>query len=544
MATELGSDGEFWSAPKANHANSLIAFARPIDHGLILYMRSFDGTEKRIEEESYLPRKEHFQLLEWAPDDSNFAYAHETKSHNGTMTIVLWDPKSGRRMNLPTHRGLQEFVWLSPTKIAYINTIGNLHVLERKQNTWADIKRFDLGKHPKKHLMANSVDSVIWQQDNSVWTLNLSETALPFKLWTTTNAGSDSRLLIDYSYSPQSEKFLLNCGSDDFAAGQLFTFARYQGAGKYAHLTNHEDMITNVMWINWDQGCAWLAAAPGAEEFNPLKPYRNYTLFVKNGINAEPLQILGSRETLEYTVSGDRLYILGSKSHEPASIWEYNTHSGDLTCVVSGVPKLKCSKLVTPTNSEITNKMGTPITYRLWPPTKVSKGRKYPVIVTQTPYRWFAEPQAAANCGYYFAAALRSEWRYRLDYWTVDVTAICAELIKNPNIDTNRMYLFGSSAEAAYASNLLEAQSGLWRGAFFESPAGLPEPTITGLSELMLIGAADQQNAIEELSDYQARAARMGLPVHIAFRTGPHAARQLSTKQIYAERLAEFLKRQ
>ena len=76
--------------------------------------------------------------------------------------------------------------------------------------------------------------------------------------------------------------------------------------------------------------------------------------------------------------------------------------------------------------------------------------------------------------------------------WAEDALTVYESLAKNPNIDTNRVYLYGNSAGAGPVCDLPEESPKLWRGMIFHSPVRLPDPSqLSGKKIFVDCGASD-----------------------------------------------------
>ena len=58
----------------------------------------------------------------------------------------------------------------------------------------------------------------------------------------------------------------------------------------------------------------------------------------------------------------------------------------------------------------VTNSAGKRYASHLWRPYREEPGRKYPLVLGNTPYSWTPYPMASGNAGYYFMTVDRPGW--------------------------------------------------------------------------------------------------------------------------------------
>ena len=206
------------------------------------------------------------------------------------------------------------------------------------------------------------------------------------------------------------------------------------------------NIIHNVIWFNHGTKYAYCSYE-----------HDRYTFYIKANTNSELARLPWQGVAYHYTLNGDCLYIIGNTTNDPPGIWEYDLNSTDLHCIASSSEHpLHYACHYTPLSDVFTNTLGQQKTYFLLHPKHVSPEKKYPVIISQSIGRGSGSyTQIAANEGYYFATVSRPGWWEGLDSWVADVMSVYAILAKNPNIDTGRVFLIGSSAETPYLNQLV-----------------------------------------------------------------------------------------
>jgi dienelactone hydrolase len=190
----------------------------------------------------------------------------------------------------------------------------------------------------------------------------------------------------------------------------------------------------------------------------------------------------------------------------------------------------------------MTNSLGELRGYSLWSPAALSPQKKYPVIITQTVNEWLPCTQTAANLGCYFAMVTRPFWRNQhIENWGADAMAMYEVLAKNPNVDTNRIFLWGRSMETGYLCQLLAEKPNLWKGVILFDPGGLPD--LEGLrgKKLFIITGNDADNA-KYLKKYQDQAAAAGVSLTLILQENTmHVSDTISSERARTIEFAKFL---
>jgi poly(3-hydroxybutyrate) depolymerase len=117
-------------------------------------------------------------------------------------------------------------------------------------------------------------------------------------------------------------------------------------------------------------------------------------------------------------------------------------------------------------------------------------------------------------------------------------------LAKNPNIDTNRVFLSGSSAETPYLNQLVAEKPDLWKGVILLSPSELPDLSMSNmhLSSMFIVAGANDGNSLEWLTKYQDQAAAAGISVKLLFLgDAQHITRSIASERNQLQQCAEYL---
>lgn len=540
MADELIIPGNFWGAPMANQANTAFIFGERSENGINVYLHR-DNQKTNIVIGAFTVGQFNaltLRLLAWSPDDKWCAYTRDGG-------VFIYDGESGAQVAaLNVGGSVENFAWLSPSKFAAFNGTA-LDEFDYQPAGWAKKRVVNVtNTQPVTAFSALTDHSVVWRQTWDIWIYDFYSDQ-PVKIW-----HSMKNPLVDFTVE-KSGDILLNCGR---SGGSLIDLNPFQverdsepGSG-WAETRKLDDLDTNhcfvlkVTALKNRQGRVYLTTDSWERDMSHFSSAKDKTLWVKKDPQSIAVQILGHHEIVDYSLQGDRIYIVGSETNEPPRIWAYDLTSDSLACVYSSIPKPRYAKLVQASYCVIANEQGaTTTTYRLWPPVQVVPGKKYPLMIEQTAYKWQPEPQVAANCGWYFAMASRPSWGAGMQNWGKDVMAVYHELAKNPNIDTNRVFLYGVSAEAYHANGLLAEDLGLWKGAFLDGAPG-PDPTLFKSHPLTVgIVVGNQDSELKVVSDYLERACQHSQSTTVVLKEGGHSWLSAASLRVSARSLADFL---
>jgi len=538
MADELNVPGNFWGAPVANEANTAFVFGERSENGINVYLHHDHRKTNTLIGEFTVGRFNALtlRLLDWSPNDKWCAYTRDGG-------VFIYDGDSGEQVAaLNVSGGVENFAWLSSSTFAVFHE-AELDEFDDQPAGWSKRRVVTLTNTlPVTAFSALTDHSVAWRQGWDIWTYDFHSDR-PVKIWHSTK-----NPLVDVTVDKGGD-ILLNCGRRGGSLMDLNPFSRAAPGSDWAETRKLDDLDTNhcfvlkVTALSNGRGRVYLATDSWERDMSLYSSAKDKTLWVKKDGQAKAVQILGNHEIVDYRLQGERLYIVGSETNEPPRIWAYDLASDSLACVYSSIPTPRYARLVPASYCVITNGQGTAITtYRLWSPIHVVPGKKYPLMIEQTAYKWQVEPQVAANCGCYFAIASRPSWdASELQNWSKDVMNVYHELSKNPNLDTNRAFLYGVSAEAYYVDDLLMQKPELWKGAYLEGASG-PEPSRFRnhpLSVSIVVGKTD--SGFTRIARYLEEATQAGQPVRVVLKAGGHSWLSAASLRVSARSLADFL---
>jgi hypothetical protein len=536
MADEFGSIGEiqsgFWSGHGdfrlyPNHSNTCVVFGQHTESGVgIFFANAADPKKKLVGEQ---PEKgwssETFGMLGWSPDDRFFACAMPTPhSHQSPGEILICDGASGEiAKKVPANVNPSQLMWLTTHSFAYAFVdvgASYLEVVEQKPDKdWAQIsKPLKLGKNISG-LVGTTSRSVAWRIGNELWALEVGAGTAQ-KIWETTNA-----VFKNFSYSHDSEVFSLNCANGTNSSVIYFrapTNLRPEGTfmDKPPALTElpYSAVLSNESGLN--------------------------TFYLSAGSNPPMVALPWNGQVLNYQVNGDCLFITGDLTNHFPGIWKYNLKTRVTDEFVSAPDRRpKYAQPCTPLSGVFTNSAGRRASYLIWQPLHVVAGKKYPVIIGQTPYFGWLPYTQIANAGCYFVFVERPSWFEGLNNWGQDVMTAYDQMAKNPNVDLHQVFLFGASAETSPLCRLLEERTDLWRGAILFNPTVMPEPSRVGIYKLLLLdGTEEGAKVIDNLRKHQDDASRAGISVDLALVNGaPHIFRSNASEREKTRALTRFI---
>lgn len=447
IADELGSIGRFDFGFTPNHSGTHVVFSQHTATGVAFYFCDTAGGKRKFlcEEPEKGYNWQPFGIKGWSPDDKLFAFCYPSDLAKYEEQIIIYDGNSGEaviKLTAPTL--LSELTWLAPRSFAYSFWNGDTHDLaviqQKPDGDWVQARTFrQLGNKEMAGLVATSSNSVAWRQGESIWSLDFASAA-PQKIWE-----SATNQLVEFTYSSESKEFLLNC-NDEKGQYLIRFYPRNKFISNIGKISDKTNSIHNAVWVNNGARYVYLSIEQGISVFH-----------IKTNVYAEPIDLPWQGCIENYSLNGDHLFIEGFRANEAPGVWDYNIHSGEPSMVISVLERpLRYARIVGADILVFTNSNGEQKRCLLWQPTQIAVGKKYPLIIGQQPYTWWqAFPQIAANGGCYFALVDRPSWWEDLDNWSDEVLKVYELMAKNPNVDTNCVYLFGMSAETSYVTSLL-----------------------------------------------------------------------------------------
>jgi predicted esterase len=534
VAAELGSIGQYKDELYPNKAGTRLVYTEDVETGAGLFFSEIPGgkTKQLCELNENDFDWQRFGMLGWSTDDSYFVYALPPNKASKTDNLVICDGKTGVAItNVPAPANLESLAWLSPQSFAYLTQYYQIiKVVERKgDGRWVethDLGQVYSGKESARNLIATSPTSVAWIDGTNIWTLDINASG-PQMVW----KGISGKLL-GLGYSTEKGEFLLNCSD---GIGQFLM--RYNPATRWeSDPVRLGDRLHPIQNLNWENGRANYAYRENDRGTNFFT--------MKTDATSKLMRLPWPGAVRTFTFNGNFLYIAGSVGADPAGIYYYDLQSEIVRPIVSSLKQpLRYAHCVEPVDGVFTNESGNLASYHVWRPANILPDKKYPIILCQTPYIWTPFPQIAANAGYIYAWVDRPSWFEGLNHWHDDVMGLYRVMAKDRNVDTERVFLYGASAETAYSARLIQENPELWRGVIYFSPVVPPPLSETKMSSMLFVLGQDEgDTVIQKWKKYQNDAAGQGIRVSLDFESGAkHISRSISTERDRARQLAKFL---
>ncbi len=502
IVSELGSAtiGRFYTL-MPDHSEESLAFMQAEENGYGIYLCKIgEGKRILIDEDLYSQKgSPHQTLLGWSPDDDLFAFSR----YKNRWEIVICDGETGEtRATIPINDKVLYGTWLSPQKLAFVNRGFTIFTVNGAKRKW-DAPKPLFGKResvPIQNVTALGANAVAWQQGNTIWSCGESS-PVPVKIW-----DSKTNFLIQFSLSSASNKILLNYQNTKGQFLACFHLGQPDRLEDVTRVNTNEYHVGNLTLINNGKGYAFLSQIGTSN-----------ILFAKWDDSRDLDQFVWPDQISRFVPGQHEIFVASSLNNGPTGIWKYDLASGSADCVVPRADDNLFYNITTTAEwNHITNSSGNPLTYYLYvPPGQVSK-QKHPLIIgvdgiAPAGFAWNPNFQGFADCGYFYAYVER----YQRDYfeWGQDVLSVYKRLAKRPDIDTNRVYLYGVSAGTGPVSELLSQKPGLWRGAVLLSAGALPDPFQIPGKRIFVDGGGLDPGFNQRVRQFQQNAAKAGIPV-------------------------------
>lgn len=518
VVAELGSTMRFVADPIPNHACTKLIFIQTTEKGYGVFFSEAPGKRKLVFEQpsggaGYGNLDE--SLMGWSPDDQLFAYGR----HTYQWEVIICNGNTGAEIAvLPFNHFVAGAAWFSPELLVFADSERVLHTVRNHHDQWVQPQPFKffrdaanpLPGDPIRGFAAYDADSVVWQQGGTLFACGPDSDA-PTALWEST-AGNR---LLEFSVAPP-RKLLVHAWD---AKGEYF--AHYYPTNRITdvtRITDYQRRPSHLSLVNDAHGYAFLIQTGTKPDTLVVKPD-----------DSHPATEIQWQDRVRFLAAGkEAVYVISSLNDQPPGIWRCDVASGATECVVPNVEKpfryvLDSHIALT----AITNAAGERLTCYVLSPAHLTSGRKHPLVIGILGYQemgftWSANHEAIANCGAFFATVDRERRSY--PQWADDAFALYEDLVKRPDIDANKVYLYGDSAGNSTVYELLQRNPKLWRGVILFSPTHFPAPSdFAGLRIFIDNGGADPNfgpRGIQVPMDFQDAAAKAGIPVTLLIHPG------------------------
>jgi hypothetical protein len=533
MADELGSLGRLIGNVAATDDGTRVSYFRGTESGGGLFVCDLaSGQQHLLYEDPKMEGTQPHPQFGWSPDDKLLAVHGQ---RDGKDVVFIMNGDSGQ-IETTLFSWVQDLVWLSPSSFVFYN--GDLMRVDKHPDSgWGRPYRFTKaakkvsqpsGTSPKyppvKGLMATSPDSVAWTGRNTIWEWSFHAVA-PVKL-----LGIPGGEIRECSYSKDSEAFLLHLR--DTTGDRVANYAR--SSQELVNLGGNIDSNAfNMLWVNHGKGYAYLLNQPGL-----------HSIMLKAACtNDQPVQRVPQDGGRAMTTGGNCIYAIGSVMSQPEGIVEYDATTGAARYAAPSQAHFQYARNVTPVSGFLTNSLGEIHAYNLWAPVHFDSRKKYPLILAQQIHVWNEYAETSANAGAYYVNVERPDFNHpQIQQWADDVMAAYRLMSDNPNIDTNRVFLCGASAETGYLAQLMTQEPGLWKGAILTSAVAFPALSQISADKLLInCGLADEYNTFGGIKQFQEDAARAGIVVTLAIHRTGHVFVSASANQESTQEFIKFL---
>jgi hypothetical protein len=501
IVRELGSILQFEQDLIPNSANTRLVFCQDTKDGVGIYYCDTAGGKPRLlcEQKAEGHSWKRFTMLGWAPDDSLFACACPENKLDQELILIFAGRTGELLAKVVADENLYHLAWLSTDAFAY-SSRNFVRVVTRQANgSWAHTRNFQNVATSIEDLTTVSATSVAWRDGRGIWLFDVASGSAE-KIWEAT-----TNRLVEFTYASDANEFLLNCSDEE---GQYLLRLRLgdKRATMLGRIGSQPDYIRNAVWSSSAHGAsyAYLTNDPAGS-----------AVCIKTGGSATPTAIPWHGGVRSFTLSGGQLFFSGYPDNQAPGIWKYDLASETFNCIVPSTSGPCKNNLGRPAIVAVmTNSLGEQRFYHLWTPRHVAPNQKYPLLLAQELNTWFPCFQIAAHCGYFVAVVDRPFWHTwngnHERTWAEDVGSLYEIVAHNPNVDTNRVYLYACSAETSCLSRLMADRPALAKGAILFSPSALPDPSILQDKNILIVAGKADGVATKRCPEFQDHAAEHG----------------------------------
>jgi hypothetical protein len=495
MLDEAYFHGEILIAPVENNRGDRLLYARTIESGVGVFMVDLKNLERNqiaLGPAADKSRSGAAKLYGWSPDDRFLALSTILKG-NENRRVTICEGRTGTPIvSFDAPHPLSTGGWLNTNSLLLLDDSHVLALYNLEANKGlghfgkkglVNLCRLDeSGKSP----IPDSDHTIAYIERGNLWRLNIPDNHAQ-KLTELTNAALDR---LDFNSACGKYLFELK----DYNSTNKLLCAFDPNSTPDARVTavsdNHSRYALKGQWIRNDTSVAYIASQ-GERDFIAVEttdaslrtnlftsPPRNRDALFGPGALSQYLFTEGMEVVRNFSVNPDRdkIYTVASVNWEPLAIYEYDINSRTLRNVVPERESPHFAQPVQPMQRLATNQNGRVIDYYFLPPAGLKAAKKYPLLLDQFSDLGFQpNSQFLANAGIFYVAINRyGTGRSDSPAEPEDALAVCSEMLKNPNVDSRRIYLFGESAGTKTIATLINEYPKKWRGAIMLSPIDFP----------------------------------------------------------------------
>ncbi len=175
IATAFGSIGLLYGPVQTDHAGNHITYIQQGEKGLAVFLCDTTTKQRQHLYDEYDPQLENLRVWPWSPDDAYFSY-----SGSNTLAVCRADTGEVAAEFQLAGEKVSDVAWLAPDEFVYFNNKNDLCSVQKQAD----------GRWQLKHisqlssvggiscLTAISTNSIAWLQNDVIWRMDLTETAV------------------------------------------------------------------------------------------------------------------------------------------------------------------------------------------------------------------------------------------------------------------------------------------------------------------------------------------------------------------------------
>ena len=545
ISDEIFTDGRIWDAPVVNHSGSAMLYAQDQEAGASLFLVDLATLSRRqikslnLEDISGIKQ---FRLIGWSPNDTYLAFSYTAT--NSTLNrvvqeIAVCDGQSGRLVASlrNTNSSIAEGIWLTTNTLVLENRSHRLSLWNLQADSqfgtlgrkgWNQSLRLD--NHGPYGLARISSHGFGYVDQGNVWNFDV-----PANRATQVTHFSDTTLeWLDYNPDTDKYLFCMTLGKD-LTNRCVYEFSPV-GPPERGLKQRSDHYSLKGQWLKGGDNVAYVSTTGNKT-----------SLVVQTDDAAKCTNIFSSGTIRSYGISPQRnkIYAVASLQYKIQSIWEYDVVGQTLRDILPvDRREVAVSKIVLPVLASATNQSGLVADFYYVPPVNVDARKKYPVVFDMYPInRYDQNVQMFANAGIFYCSANR----FGLNDWQAVPTeeqaeAIYGELLKNPNVDPKRIYIYGRSFSTQAVNHMMQLYPEMWRGVILFSPVDFPKisHTTNNMSVYIAIGDEDAPYLQKRSVALWKEASRELVPAELHLEHAGHGFSTQNYKAAYKP-LAEFI---
>jgi predicted esterase len=415
----------------------------------------------------------------------------------------------------------------------YLDREAKLVYADNKLGYWWGKKTWALPRTNgmPRSLMTMADNKIAWQTDNHLWQMDLAGDEAKV-VYARPGFGFDA-----VSYFKGTEAFLVSESTNRATMSGLFTLTNSADGWVRSELARMPT-IRDVEWINNGKGYA-CHVRQGELNYLAVRAESGgaeVSFFKKGGVvNVCPADGRG------------KVFAVATLSNEPPSVWQCDGKNLVQAFSPWGEGSAPACQ---PTLVGYAPYDKHNARFDLVPPANFSRTQKYPLVIGLGSCVWAPVPHAVcvqtlADSGAYVALTgfvFREDSRTAALQHTNQINAIYNLLAANPNVDTNRVFIFAFSASTAAVSELVKQYPGRFRGIILLHPGELPK-AVEGMTERVLItDGSENRGVTNRLEKYREELCKAGIQARwFIHEGGGHIARAQDIMRERAELMTEMV---